>query len=142
MHHAPQVHVDHLAPVIERDVELFAEHADARVVEQEIDAAVLAHRAVNQLLHRIGIGHIHGGATRLTTRGRNRARHLVRTRGVAVGHHDARPAPCQRFAQRLADSRCPARHDRHGPRKRAHLHTSSRSSTARLAGSYVSDVGT
>ena len=59
-----QVDVDDAVPMGKGELRHLAAHADARVVEQQVDAAVFADDPLHELVERLGVADVEGGRLR------------------------------------------------------------------------------
>jgi hypothetical protein len=106
---AVQIHIDHIEPVLVGDV-LRAGHAarDARIVHQDVDAAVRSSQDIRDFRHARGVGHVHLDALdRMAAFLQARARRIDGF-GVQVGDGNAGAGLCQRLDRRIADAAGPA----------------------------------
>jgi hypothetical protein len=85
-----QVHADHRVPVVVRELGDGAVAQDARVVDQGVECAELAHRGGDEPVRHLGVGHVPAGRHRATACGDDLLGHgLARVR-VELRNHDRR----------------------------------------------------
>ena len=102
---APQVDVEDRIPVLALVVLDLSADADARVVEQVVQAAVPRHRCVDQTSNRVRIDNVNTRGHRLAADRPQRRGNLLDAGLLPIGQHDGRIALDQRSSQRVADSR-------------------------------------
>ena len=109
VHHAHQVDVDKPSPVLERCVGHDASVADAGVVEQQVDRAVLEN-AVGELVDCGGVGDVQGMGRGVSTRGTHLLGDGLGARDVEIGDVNEGASLAQQPRDRPADTRACAGH--------------------------------
>jgi len=127
---AGEIHANHRVPTLERHLNQWLHHeADARVVDEDVEAAEFAHRQCDGRLGLRGIAHIELAGQRLRAGLTQLRHHRVElgpiadpiggqstTRAGHIRHHHASPFPAETSADRLTE---PATST--GPRDQSHF---------------------
>jgi hypothetical protein len=104
VHHAAQVHVEDVVPVIERVRVDLTDDPNAGIVEQIVDPSRLLHRLGDRLLERRVAAHIQLDRVRLSATAAEALRQLLRWTDLTIGDPDLGALVDQLRGQRGADA--------------------------------------